>query len=68
MRVEKSRAVESMHSPSCEAVTGYSAEGFAADPYLYIKMVSPEYYACLDAANWEHKSTRNVLYLTTLSD
>ncbi len=30
------------HSAACLAVTGYSAEEFAADPYLWIRMVYPE--------------------------
>ncbi|MCA1743753.1 MAG: PocR ligand-binding domain-containing protein [Desulfonatronovibrio sp.] len=36
------KAVDSIHSPSCVAVTGYTAEEFAADPYLWINMVRLE--------------------------
>ncbi len=42
VRVENGRAVETSQSPACEAVTGYAAEEFAADPYLWITMVAPE--------------------------
>jgi diguanylate cyclase (GGDEF)-like protein/PAS domain S-box-containing protein len=42
VRIENSRAVETKHSPVCVAVTGYTAEEFAADPYLWIRMVVPE--------------------------
>lgn len=42
VRIEHGRAVETNHSPACEMVTGYSAEDFAADPYLWIKMVTPD--------------------------
>jgi PAS domain S-box-containing protein len=34
--------VETKHSPACAAVTGYTAEEFAADPYLWIRMVALE--------------------------
>jgi PAS domain S-box-containing protein len=30
------------HSPGCQAITGYSEEEFAADPYLWIRMVVEE--------------------------
>ena len=42
VRIENGRAVETKHSPACVAVTGYTAEEFAADPYLWIRMVAPE--------------------------
>ncbi|MBI4633800.1 MAG: sensor domain-containing diguanylate cyclase [Deltaproteobacteria bacterium] len=42
VRIENGRAVETKHSPVCVAVTGYTAEEFAADPYLWIRMVAPE--------------------------
>jgi PAS domain S-box-containing protein len=42
VRIENGRAVETKHSPACVAVTGYTAEEFAADPYLWIHMVAPE--------------------------
>ncbi len=42
VRIENGRAVETTHSPACAAVTGYTAEEFAADPYLWISMVAPE--------------------------
>ena len=42
VRVENGKAVETTHSPACEAVTGYTAEEFAADPYLWIRMLEEE--------------------------
>lgn len=42
VRIENGRAEETIHSPACAAVTGYKAEEFAADPYLWIRMVVPE--------------------------
>ena len=42
VRIENGRAVETKHSPACATVTGYTAEEFAADPYLWIRMVAPE--------------------------
>jgi len=42
VRIEDGRAVETMQSPACVTVTGYSPEEFAADPYLWIRMVAPE--------------------------
>jgi PAS domain S-box-containing protein len=41
VRIEEGRPVETSHSPGCVAVTGYDMEEFAADPYLWIKMVAP---------------------------
>ncbi|HOO46563.1 MAG TPA: PAS domain S-box protein, partial [Deltaproteobacteria bacterium] len=37
--VENGCTVRTVHSPACEAVTGYTVEEFAADPYLWITMV-----------------------------
>lgn len=42
VRIENGRAVETIHSPACEAVTGYSTEEFNRDPYLWIGMVHEE--------------------------
>ncbi|MDD5301231.1 MAG: PAS domain S-box protein [Gallionella sp.] len=42
VRVENGRAVETRQSPACVTVTGYTAREFAADPYLWIRMVVPE--------------------------
>src|SRR5208283_3074422 len=42
VRIENGRAVETKHSPACAAVAGYTAEEFAADPYLWFTMVAPE--------------------------
>ncbi len=42
VRVENGRALETVHSPACNVVTGYSAEEFAANPYLWFDMVAPE--------------------------
>jgi PAS domain S-box-containing protein len=42
VRVENGRGVETTQSPACELVTGYAPEEFAAEPYLWIRMVAPE--------------------------
>ena len=39
VRVENGQPVETQHSPACVAVTGYTPEEFAANPYLWIQMV-----------------------------
>jgi diguanylate cyclase (GGDEF)-like protein/PAS domain S-box-containing protein len=39
VRVEDGNAVETRHGAGCMAVTGYTEEEFAADPYLWIHMV-----------------------------
>ncbi len=41
VRIENGRVAQTVHSPACVAVTGYTAEEFAADPYLWINMVLP---------------------------
>ncbi|MEN6475236.1 MAG: PAS domain S-box protein, partial [Syntrophaceae bacterium] len=40
--IENGRAAKTIHSPTCEGVTGYTAEDFAADPNLRLAMV-PEH-------------------------
>jgi len=42
VRVQDGQAVSTMHGAACVAVTGYTAEEFAADPYLWIRMVFDE--------------------------
>lgn len=42
VRVEDGTAVETHHGPGCFAVTGYTQEELAADPYLWIRMVVDE--------------------------
>ncbi|MDD2915124.1 MAG: diguanylate cyclase [Gallionella sp.] len=42
VRIENGRAVKTTQSPGCVTVTGYTAEEFSADPYLWIQMVVPE--------------------------
>ena len=42
VRIENGRAVETIQSPACAAVTGYAAEEFVANPDLWIQMVVPE--------------------------
>ncbi len=42
VRLENDRPVETTHSSASVAVTGYTAEEFTTDPYLWIKMVPPE--------------------------
>ncbi len=42
VRVENGKAVETFHGRRCLAVTGCSAEEFAKDPNLWIRMVDPQ--------------------------
>lgn len=37
--VDKGRALETVHGPSCVTVTGYTADEYRNDPYLWISMV-----------------------------
>ncbi|MCX5814805.1 MAG: response regulator [Proteobacteria bacterium] len=37
--IEDGRVVQTTHNPACEVVTGYTAEEFASNPYLWIDMV-----------------------------
>ncbi|MBN1913228.1 MAG: PAS domain S-box protein, partial [Candidatus Omnitrophica bacterium] len=40
--IKDGRAVETIHGPTCRAVTGYTPEELVADPDLWIKMVPQE--------------------------
>ena len=40
--VEEGRSVGTVHGPGCEAVTGYTSEEFAADPFLWYRMIRGE--------------------------
>jgi PAS domain S-box-containing protein len=42
VHVEGGHAVRTIHSPACEAVTGYTVEEFNRDPYLWFNMVMEE--------------------------
>ena len=42
VRVEDGKAVETTHGEACFAVTGYTCEGFAADPDLWLRVVAEE--------------------------
>jgi len=42
VRIEDGHPVETVHSPACVAVTGYTPEDFAADPHLSLRMVHEE--------------------------
>jgi PAS domain S-box-containing protein len=42
VQIADGRAISTQHSPSCQLVTGYTPDDFAADPMLWIKMVPPE--------------------------
>lgn len=42
VRIENGQTVGTTQNPASEFVTGYTAEEFAADPYLWIRMVAPE--------------------------
>ena len=39
VHIEDGRPVETIHSPACVAVTGYTPEEFAGDPHLWLEMV-----------------------------
>ena len=40
--IDNGRVVKTIHGPACIAVTGYSEEDFAADPYLWFNMILSE--------------------------
>ncbi|MHA2428429.1 MAG: PAS domain S-box protein [Candidatus Hermodarchaeia archaeon] len=42
VRIEDGRPVETTHGPACVAITGYTAEEFKNNPYLWIEMVHEE--------------------------
>ncbi len=42
VEVSEGRPVATQHGPGCEAVTGYRAEDFAANPFLWLTMVPEE--------------------------
>jgi sigma-B regulation protein RsbU (phosphoserine phosphatase) len=42
VRVEAGRTVATIHSLACVAVTGYTAQEFAADPFLWLRMIVPD--------------------------
>ncbi len=42
VELRNGQPVATHHGPGCEAVTGYTPEEYAADPYLWIEMVPPE--------------------------
>ena len=39
VRIHRGRSVGTVHRPACVSVTGYTTEEFAADPFLWIRMV-----------------------------
>ncbi len=39
VHIEEGRPVRTSHGPGCKALTGYSPDEFAADPYLWFRMV-----------------------------
>lgn len=39
VRIKDGRPSETVHSPACSAVTGYTSKKFASDPYLWFRMV-----------------------------
>lgn len=42
VEVEEGHPVRTSHGPGCKAVTGYTPEDFAADPYLWYRMIYDE--------------------------
>jgi PAS domain S-box-containing protein len=52
VQIEDGRHTASWHSPSCAAVTGYTSEEYARDPFLWYRMVhEDDRQAVLDMAN-----------------
>ncbi len=52
VQIEEGRPAASWHSPSCLAVTGYTSEEYARDPFLWYRMVHEnDRQAVLDMAN-----------------
>jgi len=42
VRMQDGQPAETIHTAACVGVTGYSAEEYAADPYLWLRMVMEE--------------------------
>ncbi len=42
VKLENDKPVSTTHSPGCVSTTGYSAEDFKADPYLWYRMIHEE--------------------------
>jgi PAS domain S-box-containing protein len=42
VKIKHGKSVETIHDENCFAITGYSAQEFASDPYLWINIVIPE--------------------------
>jgi PAS domain S-box-containing protein len=42
VRIEDGLPIETIHGPACVAITGYTAEEFRDNPYLWIQMVHEE--------------------------
>lgn len=42
VKIYNGEVVETIHSPGCESVTGYTPEDFKRDPYLWLNMVVEE--------------------------
>ncbi|NVL90971.1 MAG: PAS domain S-box protein [Desulfobacterales bacterium] len=42
VRIKDGHPMETVHGPACVAVTGYTSEELASDPYLWIQMVHEE--------------------------
>jgi PAS domain S-box-containing protein len=42
VRVKDGRVVEKIHSPTCEVITGYKPEAYAADPELWFDIIAEE--------------------------
>lgn len=79
VRVENGRAVETLQSPACATVTGYSATEFSAQPDLWLQMVVPadrtlvidrlnQILAGKDVAPMEHRIIRKDGKLRWVSD
>lgn len=61
--MECGRAVATTHGPGCQAVTGFSAEDYAADPDLWIRMIHPEDRSAVLAATQQLLTAKTTLTL-----
>lgn len=60
VRLEEGRPVETRHGPGCLAITGYSEESFASNPYLWAQMIVEEDRLIVEEQIWRLLSGREV--------
>jgi PAS domain S-box-containing protein len=64
VKIENGRVVETIHTPACFSVTGYSSAEFNSDPYLWYKMVHNEDRAIVETASQKIFAGENVVSFT----